>query len=78
MDLFSSLFGENSFCFEQRFGRGYKSEKSKPRLPRHTGVDHTVHTIFKEGDMLKKFLLEKVIGNDTEGDILKNKFFLKE
>ena len=40
-------------------------------------MDYTVHTIFKEEDMLKKFLLEKVIGNDTEGDILKNKFFLK-
>ena len=47
--LFELFTGPLSFHlanYVQRFGWGYSSEKSNPRLPRQTGVNRTIHTLF--------------------------------
>ena len=48
--LFELFTGPLSFHlanYVQRFGWGNSSEKSNPRLPRQTGVNRTLHTVFK-------------------------------
>ena len=48
--LFELFAGPLSFHlanYVQRFGWGYSSKKSNPRLPRQTGVNRTIHTVFK-------------------------------
>ena len=48
--LFELFAGPLSFHlanYVQRFGWGCSREKSNPRLPRQTGVNRIIHTVFK-------------------------------